>query len=70
MNGEAEVHIAVDVARCCGAGHCVRLAPEVFDQDARDGTVMLLRSEAARALETRLREAADLCPTRAIVITA
>lgn len=33
--------ISVDTEKCCGAGQCVLVAPEIFDQD-EDGIVILL----------------------------
>jgi ferredoxin len=66
MSGE----VRVDRERCCGAGHCVLIAPLVFDQDQRDGTVILLQPHPARELDPLIREAAAVCPTKAIVVTA
>ncbi|MDX2860790.1 ferredoxin, partial [Streptomyces scabiei] len=34
--------VRVDETRCCGAGSCVLIAPEVFDQRDEDGIVALL----------------------------
>jgi ferredoxin len=39
------VKVTVDQDRCCGAGTCVMLAPEVFDQREDDGIVELLVAE-------------------------
>ncbi|MFE0378775.1 ferredoxin [Streptomyces inhibens] len=39
------MHVSVDQDKCCGAGQCVLLAPEVFDQREEDGTVVLLNPE-------------------------
>ena len=36
------MRVAVDQDKCCGAGKCVLLAPEVFDQREDDGVVVLL----------------------------
>jgi ferredoxin len=71
MSGDtaAVVQVSVDRDRCCGAGHCVLIAPRVFDQDQRDGTVILLDASPSRALEPLVREAAAVCPTKAIVVT-
>jgi len=44
------VRILVDVERCRGAGQCTRSAPEVFDQDEEDGTVIVLDDEPPPAL--------------------
>ncbi len=34
--------ITIDHDKCCGAGTCVLLAPDVFDQRDDDGIVILL----------------------------
>ena len=38
----AKFKVSVDTHRCVGAGHCVRIVPEVFDQRESDGIVLLL----------------------------
>lgn len=37
--------ITVNEDLCCGAGQCVVLAPEVFDQRDEDAIVMLLEAQ-------------------------
>ena len=59
--------ITIDVDKCCGAGHCVREAPTVFDQDD-DGVVVLLQTRPVGAEATAAAAAADLCPTWAITV--
>ncbi|MFE7566934.1 ferredoxin [Streptomyces sp. NPDC057539] len=58
--------ITVDEASCCGAGQCVLLAPEVFDQRDDDGIVVLLDAEPAADQHAAVREAAAVCPVAAI----
>ncbi|GLW08052.1 ferredoxin [Microtetraspora sp. NBRC 13810] len=58
--------IIVDEDRCCGAGQCVLLAPEVFDQREDDGIVILLTAEPGEHLRASVREAAAVCPASAI----
>ncbi len=60
--------ITVDEARCCGAGQCVLIAPEVFDQRDEDGVVALLDPEPAADRHAAVREAAAVCPTAAIQV--
>lgn len=60
--------IDVDVARCVASGQCVARAPEVFDQDDVDGSVVVLDPSPPVALHRRVREAGDACPTGAIAI--
>lgn len=57
--------IDVNVDRCVGGGQCVLAAPQLFDQDDRDGTVILLRQPDAADIE-EASQAALVCPARAI----
>jgi ferredoxin len=61
--------VTVDEAACCGAGQCVLIAPEVFDQRDDDGIVMLLEPEPAEHQHALVREAAAVCPASAIELT-
>jgi ferredoxin len=61
--------VAVDQDRCCGAGTCVLLAPEVFDQREDDGIVVLLDAEPAEQQQATVREAASMCPAAAITVS-
>ncbi|MEV4174298.1 ferredoxin [Nonomuraea sp. NPDC049709] len=58
--------ITVDEEKCCGAGQCVLLAPDVFDQREEDGIVLLLEPEPAADRHAVVREAAAVCPAGAI----
>jgi ferredoxin len=58
--------VAVDRDLCCGAGQCVLLVPQVFDQGEDDGVVLLLDPAPAEPLHAAVREAASVCPTGAI----
>lgn len=60
--------ITVDQAKCCGAGQCVLVAPEVFDQRDEDGIVVLLDAEPPESEHANAREAAQICPAAAIGI--
>lgn len=60
--------LAVDQDRCCGSGQCVVAAPEVFDQREQDGIVVLREPEPGPALLPGVREAALMCPARAITL--
>ncbi|ASO20851.1 ferredoxin [Actinoalloteichus hoggarensis] len=63
------MHVDVDTEKCCGAGQCVLLAPEVFDQREEDGIVVLLDAEPAEEQHGPVREAAAVCPGMAISLT-
>ncbi|WP_030913126.1 ferredoxin [Streptosporangium amethystogenes] len=60
--------VTVDEVKCCGAGQCVLIAPEVFDQRDDDGIVILLESEPGEDQYSLVREAAAVCPALAIEI--
>ncbi|MFI6600644.1 ferredoxin [Nonomuraea sp. NPDC050536] len=60
------MRVTVDEGKCCGAGQCVLIAPDVFDQRDDDGIVVLLEAEPAEHLHTAVREAAAVCPGGAI----
>ncbi|MFE6887763.1 ferredoxin [Streptomyces sp. NPDC057694] len=58
--------ITVDEGKCCGAGQCVLIAPEVFDQRDDDGIVILLDVEPPSEQHPLVDEAASVCPAAAI----
>ncbi|MFI7130644.1 ferredoxin [Nonomuraea sp. NPDC050153] len=60
--------VIVDEVKCCGAGQCVLIAPEVFDQNEDDGIVILLEAEPAADRHAAVREAAAVCPAAAIQV--
>jgi ferredoxin len=60
--------VTVDQEKCCGAGTCVLLAPDVFDQRDEDGLVVLLDETPADDLHDIVREAASVCPGVAIAV--
>jgi ferredoxin len=60
------VNVTVDEATCRGAGNCVLLAPEVFDQREDDRIVVLLDERPAEHLRDAVRAAADVCHASAI----
>ncbi|MEU3570123.1 ferredoxin [Kitasatospora sp. NPDC036755] len=58
--------VRIDQDKCCGAGHCVLAAPDVFDQREEDGIVVLLDAEPPAELHQAVRDAAAVCPATAI----
>lgn len=62
------IKIHVEPLECIGAGQCVRLVPEVFDQREEDGIVVLLTAEAPDHFAPRLKKAVQLCPAQVIRI--
>ncbi len=61
--------IIADRDKCVGGGQCVVAAPDVFDQDD-DGLVEILVPEPDPSLQDSARDAARLCPARAIEFAA
>ncbi|HMS20467.1 MAG TPA: ferredoxin [Sphingorhabdus sp.] len=60
--------VVVDEHRCVGAGQCAWVAPAVFDQRPSDGVVVLKQARPGPQDAPYAREAAELCPARAIRI--
>ena len=58
--------VRVDPELCTGCGPCADICPEVFE--VRDDKSVVLVKEIAAAMEPSVREAADACPTGAIII--
>lgn len=64
------MNVSVDEDKCCGAGTCVLLAPDVFDQRDEDGIVVLLDPKPGGDLHETVREAVNVCPAGAISVSA
>ena len=60
------MNVVIDQDRCVGAGQCVLLAPDVFDQRDEDGIVVLLQDNPPEQLHEDVRQAARVCPALAI----
>ena len=60
--------VTVDQPKCVSAGNCVAHAPDVFDQDGDDGSVILLDEFPAPDRADDVRQAAEACPAHAIFI--
>lgn len=60
------IKVFIARSRCVGAGQCVHVAPEVFDQDDKDGLVVLLDARPPEHIAEFARKAALLCPAQAI----
>ncbi|MEO6082387.1 MAG: ferredoxin [Umezawaea sp.] len=63
------MNVVVDRDRCVGAGMCALTAPQVFDQDAEDGRVVLLDATPSADRLAPTRDAAQACPSGAVTIT-
>lgn len=58
--------VIADQDKCVSAGNCVAHAPQVFDQDEDDGTVILLDADPSDDLTESVQAAAAACPAMAI----
>ncbi|OON80872.1 ferredoxin [Streptomyces tsukubensis] len=63
------MQITVDAEKCCGAGQCVLVAPEVFDQRDEDGVVVVLDATPPADQHALVEEAAQVCPAAVITLS-
>ena len=59
--------VTVNFDVCASTGACAQVAPEVFVV-RNDGYLHILKEEPGPELYDAVQEAADLCPTGAIVL--
>ncbi|MER6832138.1 ferredoxin [Streptosporangium sp. NPDC000563] len=62
------MRVNVNAEHCVGAGQCVLIAPEVFDQND-EGTVMVLVETLDDSARIDAREAVLACPSRSISLS-
>ncbi|GAA2111146.1 ferredoxin [Streptomyces synnematoformans] len=60
------MRISVDTAKCVASGMCAFVAPEVFDQRAEDGVVVIRRWDPPEDQLDAVHEAAVRCPAQVI----
>jgi len=58
--------VKVDPDLCTGDEICVQMCPEVFEME--DDKAIVLQEEVPEELQDSVREAADSCPSEAIII--
>jgi len=62
------MRILIDENKCIGAGQCVAVAADVFDQRDEDGIVVLVNQEPPAEHIGDVRAAAAVCPASAITV--
>jgi ferredoxin len=62
--------IVAHVDKCIAAGHCAKVAPQLFGQDEDTGLVVLLKEVPAADERALAERAARLCPALAIELNA
>jgi ferredoxin len=60
------VRVEVESEKCIASGQCVLIAESVFDQGEEDGIVVLRTEDVPAGDEDAARNAARICPSRAI----
>lgn len=58
----------VEKEACIGCGACPSICPEIFVMDD-DGLATTLKEQVPEDLEDSAQEAADNCPTEAIILS-
>ncbi|MFJ9950113.1 ferredoxin [Kitasatospora sp. NPDC091207] len=62
------MQVSIDQDRCCSSGQCVVTAPDVFEQDDRDGLVRIRLAVLPHVRHADVRLASELCPGGAITV--
>jgi ferredoxin len=65
----ADMNVSVDLDLCSATAGCTQVAPDVF-RLSTTGIIEVLIAEPGEDLREVVLEAADLCPTAAISVTA
>ncbi|UWG95618.1 ferredoxin [Dehalobacter sp. DCM] len=58
----------VEKDACIGCGACISICPEIFEMD-EDGLAATNKDQVPENLEESAQEAAESCPTEAIIIS-
>lgn len=62
------MRLTIDRELCVGSAMCVLSTPDLFDQSAEDGRVVLRVTEPGPDDAERVRAAANLCPSGALSV--
>lgn len=65
---DGTMRIVADTEKCVGAGTCVVIAPDIFDQND-DGIVKVLDDSPGEDRIAAVQEAVDFCPAQAILLS-
>ena len=68
FGGEESMKVKIDYDLCMGDRNCNKVCPEVFQYDEDQMISRVLVDEVPKHLEARVRQAADECAPRAIVV--
>lgn len=60
--------VKIDEATCVACGVCVDMAPEIFKIDEDKGVAVVIKEEVDGELLEKAKEAAENCPSGAIII--
>jgi len=66
---EELMRVLADTHKCIGAGTCVTIAPDVFDQNDADGIVVVLQEEPGEDRRDAVAEAIEFCPAQALAMS-
>ncbi len=58
--------VKVNKEKCIGCGSCVAIAPEIFELNEEGKSVV--KKQPSKEEESKVKEAIELCPTKAIEI--
>lgn len=68
VEGEAQMRLEIDSAKCCGYGNCVLLAPDLFDLDDATNLAVVRVDQVGDKSRPDAERAIDECPTLAITL--
>ena len=66
--GEESMKVKIDYDLCMGDRNCNKVCPEVFQYDEDQMVSRVLVDEIPKHLEARVRQAADECAPRAVIV--
>jgi ferredoxin len=61
------MNVSIDKVKCISCGLCIQTCPEVFEWD-EDNLARVKVDEVSLDMEESVRDAAESCPTEAIIV--